>query len=85
MTNTECSKSVEPLIKELYDYAVEIRGNWADFDGREQLEFIDIWLAKLSKVLGLDYHSYYESYWPGAYKNQMLRFNEALSTLGGKC
>lgn len=40
----------EKLLKELHDYAADIRGDWSDFDGRELLHDIDDWIVKFRRA-----------------------------------
>ena len=59
-------EKIEQLMKELREYAENIRGNWFEFDGRDLLCEIDLWLTKLSvalDALDIEYKSYYESFY----------------------
>ena len=68
-------EKIEQLMKELREYAENIRGNWSEFDGRDLLCEIDLWLTKLSvalDALDIEYKSYYESFYDidGSYEKQ---------------
>lgn len=36
----------DALLTELHGYAVEIREDWSNFDGRELLDYINEWLVR---------------------------------------
>lgn len=70
-------EKIKELMNELYSTAVKIRGSWAEFDGRDLLKDIDLWLMKLSDVTGVDYRSYYQQYFTdGGYSNQEKALKE---------
>jgi len=56
-------EKIKQLIEELREYAESIRNDWSEFDGRDLLWEIDLWLTKLSVALDIDYKSYYEKFY----------------------
>lgn len=50
---------IEKLMDELFRLGVNIRGDWSDFDGRNLLKALEIWLYKLGKVTDIEAPQYY--------------------------